>query len=203
MGCYESEMRHALCAGLLLFTIAAPGAASAQVSPGSRLADPAGELPPSATDHSVSVRSERPLSVSLQRIDDAGQDEPSFRRVCATDCTLRLSPATYRVASKRNGQGEVWGGPLRITGPGQLRLSHVDNESTRLAGVVVLLSAITVGVALVGGAVIRGLVEPWVSPDETTALMLAGGAVASVGLGVGLALAFVGDQLHVRFQPAR
>jgi hypothetical protein len=176
--------------------------ASAQVSPGVQLADPAGTAP-SAADHAVSVRSARPLSVSFQRIDDDGQDEPSFRRTCATDCTLRLSPAMYRVSSKRSGQGEVLGGPLRIAEPGELRLSHVDNETTRMAGVIVLLSAITVGVALVGGAVIRGLVEPWVSPDDTVAMMLAGGSIAAVGLGVGLALAFVGDQLHLRFQPAR
>lgn len=157
----------------------------------------------SVVGHRVLVRSEQSLTLSLDAVGHDARTGPSFHRLCATDCVLRLPSGTYRLASKLGAreadwqalEGAVWGDPVVISGPTELRVRHVDNETTRLVGLVVMAASLVIGAAMIGGAVIRGLAEPWTSTDESLAVIMTGAGVGVAGLVVGLSLAFVGDSL--------
>lgn len=202
-------MRHVLAALGLVACCAFAGRAAAQ-SAGDRLAvpdpvDASGRAAaPGYEVFQVQLRSPAPLGVTL-RATDAHLAAASALS-CTTDCVLPVFRGRYRLAPKTirelDQSPRAWSEPFDIASAGTLHVRFDDHSELRIAGVLTLLGTVLTAGGIIAGAVLRALIEPWTNPDETAGLLITAGAIAAVGFGVGVSLAFSGDGLEVRFEPA-
>ena len=118
-----------------------------------------------------------------------------FEPMCELPCDVDVAPGTYQLAVSRSlGPTRRAGDPIELhAGELQLDVHYEDRQVLRIVGILT---------AILGGAGGYALLQiGWLldhGPGQlNVAEMVAGGCIAAVGLGLGLALAFWWDSAEV------
>ncbi len=133
----------------------------------------------------------------------AGQ-AASFARLCTTPCSQPLRSGLERLALSLPGKAPIPAGSLKIPpGESTIRASYTNNESTRIAGGIVLGVSVVVGaVLLLVGAMDGGSCNSsGCSQPNNIVPVAAGGSVMIGGTLLGMGLASVSDVAQLRIFP--
>jgi hypothetical protein len=120
----------------------------------------------------------------------------SFAPLCTAPCEGELEPGSYYFGvSENDGNAQrAGGGPYTITGPTTLEIDYDNRTGLRVAGWITWIAGI------LGGTLLMTI--PLLGSGNLEAGPLIGGAVVfTVGLAVGLPLAFLNDSPQVRVSP--
>ena len=117
-----------------------------------------------------------------------------FESLCTAPCKLELAPNDYHFAI---GQGVNTPLPLsnrvRIQSPSRVDLDYKSRRAVRIVGFVLGIAGSMAGL----GLFVKGLT------NESTPMMITGGALSGGSLLVGLVLSMVGDRNSLELTPAR
>lgn len=135
---------------------------------------------------------------------------PVYTPLCTGECITRLVPGEHRFAVGRPGSDPVMvDGPVRITGPSELRAEYVDRSGLRTAGAIVAVAGPLGGLAMVLAGTYQGggnVCDVYGScsnlGDDNNLTLRAAGALTVVGtLLVGTALLAQNDGARVELVP--